>query len=158
MKFWMVMFEEGGDNVVGFQQQTLYNAQSNEKGSETSPWFPILSIPKEVVSKHMSKPHIHSQHQMCLQENIQISKKSELDTKWPQTFYKANILICIVHYHTFIAFMRASNKAQILYKLLAYHAMRICFSWWCTVQYQKFNAAEDKTSIHKYGYNICSDG
>ena len=65
--------------------------------------------------------HIRFQCQMSLKEGMQNSNKHELDIKWSQNFYNANIPISIVCHSAFIEDLKAIIEADILYKLPPYH-------------------------------------
>lgn len=61
---------------------------------------------------------------MDVKERVKNPKKHELNTKWSQTFYNANIpMISIVHHHVLIEAIKTTNEVRILYRPPTYYGM-----------------------------------
>jgi hypothetical protein len=150
--------EDGGEDLVGSQQQASCGALSNANGSQTAPPSPAPSEARGLVSETTPEPHRRSQRQMGLKEGLQNSTKRDLDTKWSQAFYEANIPISIVRHPAFIQAVKATAEARIMYKPPSYHAMRKSLLDDARFNTQKIVELKTKSSIHKYGCTICSDG
>ena len=144
--------------MVGSQQQASCGALSNANGSQTAPPSPAPSVARELVSEMTPEPHRRSQRQMGLKEGLQNSEKRNLDTKWSQAFYEANIPISIVRHPAFIEAVKTTAEARIMYKPPAYHAMRKSLLDDARFNTQKLVELKTKLSIHKYRCIICLNG
>jgi len=91
-------------------------------------------------------------------EGIDTSKKQVLDKKWAKFFYEANIPFNVVKHPAFVDAVKSTSKSRVLYKPLAYHAIRTKLMTSTKDEVATLIAEKTRGPIHKYSVTICSDG
>jgi hypothetical protein len=93
---------------------------TNANGSQNAHTFPTLSMAGEAMSQ--TPPTFPTSNGSKRMAHAKNSKKCELDTKWFQVFYEANIFINIFWHLTFIDVVKVTNDAKILNQPPTHHA------------------------------------
>jgi hypothetical protein len=93
-----------------------------------------------------------------MSEAYHTAKRKELDEKWANFFYQANVAFNVVRHPSFTAAVRATSLARFDYELPSYHAMRTTLLEPTKKHVEAEVKKATKQSIEVYGATICTDG
>jgi hypothetical protein len=85
-------------------------------------------------------------------------KRKELDEKWANFFYQANMPFNVVRHPSFIVTVPATSLARFDYEPPSYHAMQMTFIEPTKKHVEAKVKKATKQSIEVYGATICTDG
>jgi hypothetical protein len=93
-----------------------------------------------------------------MSEAYHTAKRKELDEKWANFFYQANVAFNVVRHPSFIAAVQATSLARFDYEPPTYHAMRMTLIEPTKKHVEAEVKKATKQSIEVYGATICTDG
>jgi hypothetical protein len=93
-----------------------------------------------------------------MSEAYHTAKRKELDEKWANFFYQANVAFNVVRHPSFTAAVQATSLARFDYEPPSYHAMRTTLLEPTKKHVEAEVKKATKQSIEVYGATICTDG
>jgi hypothetical protein len=152
----------GGPPVSARPACSSQSTQNNLVGASTPPIDVSALEPPESTSEHsraasnqLRPSTLRQQH---MSEAYHTTKRKELDEKWANFFYQANVAFNVVKYPSFTATMRATSLARFDYEPPSYHAMRTTLIEPTKKHVEAEVKKATKQSIEVYGATICTDG
>jgi hypothetical protein len=115
----------GGPPVMARLSQST---QNNLAGASTPPIDVPASEPPESTTERSratsNQLRPSTLRQQYMSEAYHTAKRKELDEKWANFFYQANVAFNVVRHPSFTTAVRATSLARFDYELPSYHAMR----------------------------------
>jgi hypothetical protein len=93
-----------------------------------------------------------------MSEAYYTAKRKELDEKWANFFYQANVAFNVVRHPSFTAAVQATSLARFEYEPPSYYAMRTTLIEPTKKHVEAEVKKATKQSIEVYGATICMDG
>jgi hypothetical protein len=119
----------GGPPVSAGPTRSSQSTQNNLVGASMPPINVPASEPPEstaerskAASNQLRPSTLRQQH---MSEAYHTTKRKELDEKWANFFYQANVAFNVVRHPSFTAAVRATSLARFDYEPPSYHAMRM---------------------------------
>jgi hypothetical protein len=152
----------GGPPVSAGLARSSQSTQNNLAGASTPPTdVPALEPPESIgersraTSNQLRPSTLRQQH---MSEAYHTAKRKELDEKWANFFYQANVAFNVVRHPSFTAAVRATLLARFDYEPPSYHAMRTTLIEPTKKHIEAEVKKATKQSIKVYGATICTDG
>jgi hypothetical protein len=138
------------------------STQNNVAGASTPPIDVSASEPPEstcernkAASNQLRPSTLRQQH---MSEAYHTTKWKELDEKWANFFYQANVSFNVVRHPLFTAGMQGTLLARFDYEPPSYHARRTTLIEPTKKHVEAKVKKATKQSIEVYGATICTDG
>jgi hypothetical protein len=114
--------------------------------------------PRSHHNQQLNVVGLHRIQQQHMSEAYHTAKRKELDEKWANFFYQANVAFNVVRHPSFTAAVRATLLARFDYEPPSYHAMRTTLIEPTKKHIEAEVKKATKQSIKVYGATICTDG
>jgi hypothetical protein len=152
----------GGPPISAGPARSSQSTQNNLVGASTPPIDVPASEPPDstgersrAASNQLRPSTLRQQH---INEAYHTAKWKELDEKWANFFYQANVPFNVVRHPSFTATVRATLLARFVYEPPSYHAMRTTLIEPTKKHVEAEVKKATKQSIEVYGATICTDG
>jgi hypothetical protein len=157
----MELWGTGGPPVSAGPARSSQSTQNNLAGASTPPIDVPASEPPEstgersrATSNQLRPSTLWQQH---MSEAYHTAKQKELDEKWANFFYQANVPFNVVRHPSFAAAVRAKSLARFDYEPPSYHAMRMTLIEPTKNHVEAEVKKATKQSIEVYGATIYTD-
>jgi hypothetical protein len=156
------LWDTGGPLVSVVPARSSQSTQNNLAGASTPPIDVPASEPPESTTErsraasNQLRPSILRQQHMS--EAYHTAKRKELDEKWANFFYQANVAFNVVRHPSFTATVQATSLPRFDYEPPSYHAMRTTLFEPTKKHVEAEVKKATKQSIEVYGATICTDG
>ena len=152
----------GGPLVSAKPACSSQSTQNNLAGASTPPIDVRALEPRESTlecSRTVSNlPRPSALRQQYMSKAYHTMKRKELDEKWANFFYQANVAFNVVKHPSFIAVVWVTSLARFDYEPPSYHAMRTTLIEPTKKHIEAEIKQATKQSIEVYGAIICMDG
>jgi hypothetical protein len=152
----------GGSSSKCAPARSSQPTQNNLAGASMPPINVPASEPPESTTKRSraasNQLRPSTLRQQYMSEAYHTAKWKELDEKWANFFYKANVAFNVVRHPSFTAAVRATSLARFDYEPPSYHAMRMTLLEPTKKHVEAEVKKATKQSIEVYGATICMDG
>jgi hypothetical protein len=152
----------GGPPVSAAPVRLSQSTQNNLVDDSTPPIdVPALEPPESTTGRNRAASNQlrpSTLRQQYISEAFHTTKRKELDEKWANFFYQANVAFNVVRHPSFTAAVRATSLARFDYEPPSYHAMRTTLLEPTKKHVEAEVKKATKQSIEVYGATICTDG
>jgi hypothetical protein len=152
-----------GGPPVSVAPARLSQSTQNNLASASTPSIDVpASEPPESTTERskavLNQLRPNTLWQQYMSEAYHIAKRKELDEKWANFFYQANVAFNVVRHTSFTAAVRATSLARFDYEPPSYHAMRMTLLEPTKKHVEAEVKKATKQSIEVYGTTICTEG
>ena len=122
------LWDTGGPLVSAGPARSSQSTHNNLAGASTPPTDVPASEPLESTTKRnraaLNQLRPSTLRQQYMSEAYYTVKRKELDEKWANFFYQANVAFNVVRHPSFTAAVQATSLAWFDYEPPSYHAMK----------------------------------
>jgi hypothetical protein len=156
------LWSRGGPPESAGPARSSQSTHNNLANASTPPIDVSASEPPESTAEHSraasNQLRPNTLRQQHMSEAYHTVKRKELNEKWTNFFYQANVAFNVVRHPSFTVAVRATSLARFDYEPPSYHAMRTTLIEPTKKHVEAEVKKATKQSIEVYGATICTDG